>query len=596
MTAPERNPSAGLLTKLVVIEPSPAKTEHVLVPGSYSIGRYIAGAAQDVHIPLSGHNISRRHAKLTVRDDGQCELVDTDSKNGTYVNGLRINSIKLATGDVIALGNYKLLFVQEGDRCDGEEPVRPSMESVPDQPTMAFSADSVIELVDAAPALDIGKAIVRPVEDAMEPIDDDRPIDANKSRKSLHGDAALIDKKMQMLSALYQASKALISATSLDDLLEKVMDLAFENLAAQRGVIIMVDEKSGEWIPKKIRYSETAERGVKIVLSRSIAGMAMRENKAVLVSDVLLHPKLGAQESVQLLGIKSAMCVPLTHLGSVLGLIYLDTAEESTHFTKDELDMMTALGHHAAIAIRQAQLNERIRTQDEFRRKMARYHSPAVIEKIMEGSGDALQVQQAVVTVLFADITDFTVFCDKHEPEVVRDMLNEYLSEMTEVIFRREGTLDKYIADEVLAVFGVPFPHTDDPERALLTALEIREAIARLNETKKPDMRFQVKIGVNTGRVLVGDIGCLKRMDYTVLGDPVNVAKRIETAAMPDQILVGESTFSLVNPRGFNLRPARTIRLKGKAEPVMLYELMRALPLRSSKAAAGKSRSQIPSA
>jgi len=557
--------------KLVVVEPGSITTEYSLSPGSYLIGR--RGQQNKVDIPLSGRNVSRRHATLVV-ESGRCRLVDVGSKNGTYVNGLRVESLLLSSGDVISIGDNRLLFVEQ----PAESPAaiasaRPSSVRAAPSGETDGAAASLVELTDAESIVDATGAFSRPVDELIEPICVASPRLPEAGRGEYPAELVQLHKKTQILSVLYQASKALISARSLDVVLEKVMDLVFDTIRAQRGFLMLVDERTGGWVPRKVRCSpEVRDRG-KIVLSKSIAGKAMSEKKAILISDALVHPRFSSQESVRLLGIRSAMCVPLTYMDKVLGLIYLDTSDKRCRFTQDDLDMLTALGNHAAIAIYQAQLDQRIASQEEFRRKMARYHPPAVIQRIMERSEDVLDVQEANVTVLFADIKDFTVFCETHSPGTVRDMLNEYFGRMTEIIFRREGTLDKYIADEILAVFGVPFAHPDDADRALLTALEMREALAGLNASRPVDMRFSVKIGINSGRVLVGDIGCLRRMDYTVLGGPVNIAKRIETLAEPDQILLGQSTYELVSKELFDLRAFKTLSLKGKSEPIQLWEV-----------------------
>ena len=575
MTPPTVSPVSGeaLSARLVIVEPGSAKTEHLLSTGANLIGRRVIKNTLGVNIPLPGSNVSRRHAELELHPDGHCELKDLESKNGTYVNGLRVDTIELESGDVIAVGNYKLVFVLSGHVPSGEKASAPTKNGAVHQPRLVISGGGpLVELADHDSPLDLQKTIMRPIEEILRPIVGGAPTAAEELGRD-SSQLRQLRKKTQMLSVLYRASEALISAASLDDLLEKVMDLVFENISAKRGLMILVDSETGEWTPVKVRYASDAKAGEKIVLSKSIAGMALREKKSILINEPLLDPSFKSQESVKLLGIRSAMCVPLSHLDAVLGLIYLDTSDDSHRFTQDDLDMITALGNHATVAISQAQLNDKIRKQDIFRRRMAQYHSPAVIDRIVQGAEDALDVHEAEVTILFADVTDFTVFCEKHKPAVVRDMLNEYFSEMTEVIFNREGTLDKYIADEILAIFGVPFPHSDDPERALLTALEMREALKRLNSTRPPDMLFQVKIGINTGRVLVGDIGCLRRMDYTILGAPVNTAKRIETAALPDQILVGPSTYNGIKKNIFDLRPTTAIPLKGTSTPIQLYEL-----------------------
>ncbi|MBN1592958.1 MAG: GAF domain-containing protein [Candidatus Coatesbacteria bacterium] len=563
----QKSPSA----KLVIMEPGSAKTELSISIGSNVIGRRIEGNRLNVDIELPGTNISRRHVRLELDKTGRCELVDLESKNGTYVNGLRAETVSLTPNDIIGVGNYKLQFVPVGLGMSAPDTGDFALKSAS---LSAGDASPLIELTDNDASIDMQKTILRPVAEIMRPFAAGGAVGLPEELTAESPKVSLLTKRTRMLSVLYKASKALISAVSLDDLLETVMDLVFENVDAKRGVMVFVDEETGEWIPKKARYVDGEKTHEKIVISKSIAGIALKEKKAVLITDALLDPGLKRQESIRMLGIRSAMCVPVSHLDNMLGFIYLDTSEKFRRFTQDDLDMITALSAHAAMAISQAQLNDKLREQENFRRQMARYHSPAVIDRIMQRPENALEVHEAYVTILFSDITDFTVFCDRHEPAVVRSMLNEYFSEMTEVIFKREGTLDKYIADEILAVFGVPFSHDDDPERALLTALEMREALSKLNARRPLEMRFQAKIGINSGKVLVGDIGCLKRMDYTILGAPVNTAKRIETTAKPDQILVGPSTYNKISDKVFDLRPTKAIPLKGRSTPVQLYELI----------------------
>ena len=563
----ELPPDSGVLAKLVVLEPGTARTAYPLSSGSFVVGRLASSESREVSIPLGGLNVSRNHARLEAEDSGHFTLTDLNSKNGTYVNGLKIDSVALSEGDIIGIGNYRLLYSE----VEAEEERASVDRTSSKRPTdLVAASDSVVELTDEMSDLEIGKTIMVPVEEVI------RPVVRETQEEPEPGESGItrLSKKNQMLSVLYQASKALISTSSSDELLETLMDLAFSTVKAQRGLLLMPDGDKKEWSVKKVRYSEDREPDGKITLSRSIASRATKENKAVLINDAMVDPGLKGKESVQLLGIRSAMCVPLTHQNRTLGLLYLDTTKDSTQFRQDDLDVITALGNIAAVAIAQAQLNEELARQEEFRRRMARYHPPAVIERIMAGPANALDVQEAEVTVLFADITDFTTFCEKNEPKMVRDMLNEYFGEMIEVIFKREGSLDKFIADEVLAVFGVPFPHPDDPERALLTALQMREALKKLNAKRPEHLRFKIKTGINTGRVLVGDIGCLRRMDYTVIGGPVNVAKRIETYAQPDQILIGRATYELVKDGRFELEPSGSLKLKGKDEPEQLHELI----------------------
>ena len=161
------------------------------------------------------------------------------------------------------------------------------------------------------------------------------------------------------------------------------------------------------------------------------------------------------------------------------------------------------------------------------------------------------------------------------QPNKIAQLLNEYFSEMTEVIFDYEGTLDKYIGDAIMAIFGAPNLMKDHAYRAVMTGLGMMERLHALNEKRTEDSRFAIRIGINSGRAVAGDIGSIKRMEYTVLGNTVNVASRIESmACKPNQLVVGESTYDLVKDH-FVCEGFGPIRLKGISKEARVYRILR---------------------
>ena len=201
--------------------------------------------------------------------------------------------------------------------------------------------------------------------------------------------------------------------------------------------------------------------------------------------------------------------------------------------------------------------------------------SPTIVEKIL-ANPDEIQLggENQVVTILFSDIRGFTRMSGHMQPHAVVELLNEYFSEMTDIIFDSGGTLDKYLGDGIMAVYGAPIPKPDDALRATRSAIEMQRSLAALNHNwesrGQPPLRMGV--GVNTGPVTAGNIGSAKRMDYTVIGDAVNLASRLCSNAVGGQILVSDSTFMLLNGGipGQRLDP---IRVKGKETPVELHEI-----------------------
>ena len=178
-------------------------------------------------------------------------------------------------------------------------------------------------------------------------------------------------------------------------------------------------------------------------------------------------------------------------------------------------------------------------------------------------------------TILFSDIRGFTRMAEKMEPQKVVELLNEYFTEMTDLIFENGGTLDKYLGDGIMAVFGAPIARPDDALRSAKTATEMQRAMVRLNEDwqARGQPAMQAGIGINTGPVTAGNIGSTKRMDYTVIGDAVNLASRLCAKAAGGQIVVSESSYRLLAGE----MPARKLDpmlVKGKAAPVEVYEIV----------------------
>jgi adenylate cyclase len=186
---------------------------------------------------------------------------------------------------------------------------------------------------------------------------------------------------------------------------------------------------------------------------------------------------------------------------------------------------------------------------------------------------DLLEAKDVSVTILFTDIVGFTKLSERLNPLDVNMLLNQYFSRMTDIIFEYEGTLDKYVGDRLMAVFGAPVEKDDDAERAIRAALRMRQELAEMMQNESPDRKFDVRLGINTGHVVAGNIGSPKRMDYTVIGDSVNIASRLESSAEPNQILIGEETYRNVKDK-FNIQKVGSKTLRGKTESVMVYEVL----------------------
>lgn len=214
-----------------------------------------------------------------------------------------------------------------------------------------------------------------------------------------------------------------------------------------------------------------------------------------------------------------------------------------------------------------------------IRSTFSRYVTASVVEEVLNNpEAAALGGKRKEVTIFFSDIRGFTSISESLPPEEVVSLLNEYLTEMTNIVFKYEGTLDKYIGDAVMAIWGAPAAHEDDPERAVRASLEMVEKVKEINArwiAQKRPTTFQIGAGLNTGEVVVGNIGSEERRDYTVIGDHVNLASRLEgvTKLYGARIVASESTYDRTKEK-FYYRPLDIVAVKGKQTGIRIFEVM----------------------
>jgi class 3 adenylate cyclase/predicted Ser/Thr protein kinase len=212
----------------------------------------------------------------------------------------------------------------------------------------------------------------------------------------------------------------------------------------------------------------------------------------------------------------------------------------------------------------------------KLRADLARFVSPEIVDGIVRGEHDlALGGRRAEVTVLFADVVAFTPLAEKRPAEEVVQILNELFTLLTEIVFRHGGMVDKFVGDSVMAVFGAPVPAADHAARALRTAEDIMRLLDTAAEAWRRERGTEIRlaIGINTGQAIVGNIGSERRMEYTAIGDAVNVAARLESMAAPNQVLVGAATAEKVG-EAFALERLGPRKLPGREEEVVVYELV----------------------
>ena len=502
------------------------------------------GRGDQATIRIQANAVSRVHARIFLKD-GQPHVMDMKSLNGTTLNGTVLTEpAPLKPGDTVLLGEAMVKWVPDGI----EPPVAGlNMALVPK------SGTSKISLEDRA--FDASGSILVPHASLEAML-------AQASGQHPAGEAVSLFQRLATMAG------TLLRAAGLAELLESVMSLVTSQIPCQRGFILLADA-GGELVPELVWEEQPGQNPNPI--SRTIARTAMKDRVAILTTDARMDPRFSAGESIKIHGITSALCAPLIVENQSLGVIYLETSLSKGSFKREDEHLLSAMANFAAVGIQRER-------EAKFRQRLERYHSPAVVDQILKSSqskeAPALQAQRCEISVLFADISGFTRMSEGMEPLVLAGILNRTFEAMTDQIFSRGGTLDKYIGDAIMAFFGAPNPDPDHAKHAVEAAAAMQATLTTLNAARPEGYpELKMRIGINSGEAFAGDIGCEKRMDYTVMGSTVNLASRLESSvAKPGQIVVGPRTADLVGPS--QLKQLDGFVLKGIEQKVRPFEVL----------------------
>jgi len=530
------------------------------------------GRSNDNDLILADNTVSRYHTEIQKRKDDYI-VADLGSYNGTRLNGKSIQKVFLKHGDKIQIGSSKLTFLINENSPDQAE----------DSVVLTVEKDSAVDrqIVRSSPLERHGQSqeLLVSSEDKNEEKRGKSDFALKKERFNSQEYLAELARNNKVLFVLYEISRHLNQIHDFKELLGKIMDLILMVIDADYGFLVLAGGSDGDNLtPVVVKYKTEhgkSKRGIKA--SRTLINKVINGKVALLTSNAMTDSRLDGAKSVMIQQIRSAMCVPLWREDKIIGVIQLDSVRIDNQFNQDDLELLKAIGSQAAMVIEQSALNERIREEERMRNRLQRFHSPQVIEMILKGGeetiDDIMESKELIATILFADIVGFTRLSETMPPREINIILNRYFSSMTDIVFSHGGTLDKYIGDGLMAVFGAPMEKEDDAERAVRTALDIRRQLTAMMKTTRADRRFDIRVGLNTGRVVAGNIGSPKRMEYTVIGDPVNVASRLESIAKPNQIIIGEETFGLVKNK-FKILEIGMRKVKGKSSGVMVYEVL----------------------
>jgi adenylate cyclase len=498
------------------------------------------GRHPDNSIQILDRIISKEHAQIIRQHDGRFMLKDLGSLNGTYVSGSRVGDHILKHGDELVLGSTHLTYIEHTE-----------------------TEESLNRVTIAPSSLE---SIVRHKVDAAQASRDFLP------EKHIY-DVEQLRRDYEKLRIGHELGRAIVGVLDLDELLPKILDKSFQLLPADRGVILLYGTE-GKLAPRYVKH-RTGKGDEQIVLSKSILNEVENHKKAVLSSDATMDSRFSGAHSIIMQGIRSTMCVPLIHGDELLGIFHMDSQIAANAFTEKDLQIFTGIAAQAAVAIQNARLAKKIEDETKTRAQFQRLLSPNLVEQLVAGK---LHLEKGgelrEVTILISDIRGFTSMSEKKEPAEIVAMLNEYFEVMVDVLFRLNGTLDKYVGDEIMALFGAPVDMPDAPLAATRCALEMQKALREFNRTRMAEGQDEIKIGIgiNTGRVITGAIGSSRTLQYTAIGDAVNTASRLCSIAKPGEIILSENTMNRV--RGMvDATALQPVKVKGKENELRIYSV-----------------------
>lgn len=532
----------------------------------YSIGR-----AKENDIVLNDRRVSRHHAQVSA-ENGNFKVIDgyfadgelKRSVNRVFVNGIPYLDKILEQGDMITIGESRLVFQTVADQPKPEPATDqakiPTGVNFDDQPLghtqLLISAN---EIISKHSNLSIEAEFVSPAEIKQ------------------------LRRKAQILEMLYDMSKTLGTVFDLKEIFMRATDLIFRGTPSDRVVALLADEsvdgKILEYslfpIALKARDENIEKVSERLAVSRTITQKVMREKVALLSQDAKTDAQFSGADSIVSQGVRSTICAPLITESNVHGVVYADRLDPFAAFTSDDLELISAVAAQTAVAVETIKAHKRLAREEVARANYSRFMPEYVVKQLLE-KPDSFRLGgvNQKITVLFADIRGFTTLSEKENPEKIVGLLNKYFTAMSEILFAYGGTLDKYIGDGLMAIFGAPTASPEDAKNALKTAVAMQKRLVKLNEELSAEgfSRIEIGIGLHTGIATIGYIGSEQRSEYTAIGDSVNIASRLEQNARGGQILISEATAAECENLATFI-PQDPLTVKNRLQPVSLFEV-----------------------
>jgi adenylate cyclase len=519
------------------------------------------GRAPDNAVVLDDPRASRYHAHVNQTDNGTFTIIDgavingqlRRSANKVFINGEPRFEQQLKNGDRITIGASTLRF---------EQPVEERTTDVRYDDKPLGHTQLLIS------ANDVMSTVLRSKEEIPVAAQRDKVLEA-------------LQRKANILTALYEMSKTLGSVFDLNAIFEKATDIIFRSTPADRVVALLAeggnngDDANLTPIAVRARDNKLEAHARKLSIGRTITRKVMRERVALLSQDAASDEQFAGVDSIVSQGVRSTICAPLMAESRVHGALYADRLDPFAAFKPDDLELISAVAAQTAIAVENARAHERLAREEVARANYSRFLPEYVVKQMLENPDSfKLGGVSQTITILFADIRGFTRISEHAPPEKIVSLLNRYFSAMTDIIFAHGGTLDKYLGDGLMALFGAPTATPDDASNALNAAVAMQRRLLGINRELRDEgfSEIGVGMGLHTGEVVVGYIGSDRRSEYTAIGDTVNTSSRLESNAKGGEILISDATAKAARSR-YKLKPREAIMVKNRQQPVMLWEV-----------------------
>lgn len=561
----------------------------VVLSGISVIGRDAACA-----LVVADRQVSREHAVIRPEEGFGFVIEDLDSRAGTFVNGVRTRKAVLQEGDAIKVGTTTIRVRIAAGGLQGEVlPENVDVVKTRFMPTARLTLDAVKFRTRVRDLSDTGSVSGSSSESSEDARDEQRPTarlteggDGSVETADLpepppgggqRDDAAAVARRLELLCDISTSLAAIHDPTRLTR--ETALRL-FEMFPQARriGFFELEEDKRGGDPTLRPRYlvdRSAREQGARVQVSHSVLQSAVQQRQAILSEDVSLDPRFRMAQSLEEAGVCSIICVPLCLGDRTLGALYLDATNPQQRFDAGNLRLVTGVAAILAASFENARLFARVQAETMRRASLERYFAPDLLERVLKGEVPlAREGALAQGTFIFVDIRGFSRLTDTTPPPVLVSTLNAYFAAMQRTIFRGGGTVERFGGDSILAYWGVVGVDPQAPLHASRAALAMQVEVFRLNpelaQNGRP--RLRVAIGVNSGEVIAGEVGSPERYEFTILGDAVNLARRLESQALGWEVCVGAATIEHLGDAALH-RPLPPVKVKGKDQPVALSAL-----------------------